>query len=133
MGFYRRSGRPLGWYRWSPAYTDLGSGTLFGSRSVSAADANTQVVTSLNGSALSAISAALSANQGSGEFVIGGSLDVAAVPEPGTFALLGAALAALALKRRKWQSSVWPVRYGARIVTVTTFEMLSPWRITISF
>ena len=50
-------------------YTDLGSGVNFGSRTVSAADQGTQVITTLNSSAIAALNAA----RGS-QFAIGGAL-----------------------------------------------------------
>lgn len=79
-------------------YNDLGSGVQYGSRSVSAADNNTQVVFSLNNQALNAIATAGGAN-GASLFAIGGSLN--AVPEPSTWALMGTSLLAMLVRRRK--------------------------------
>ena len=77
-------------------FTDLGSGTLFASRTVSAADNGTQVLITLNASALAALNAA----EGQ-EFAIGGALESStATPEPGTVMMLGSALAGLLYFRR---------------------------------
>lgn len=84
------------------AFTDLGSGVLFGSRPVGFADNGTTVITALNGAALAAISSALSANGGSGFFVIGGSAgQEVPVPEPATLSLLGLGMAAGYARRRR--------------------------------
>ena len=78
-------------------FNDLGSGTLFASRTVSAADDGTQVLISLNSSGLAALSAA----EG-GKFAVGGSLSVSSAPEPGSLVLLASGLAGfLALARRR--------------------------------
>jgi hypothetical protein len=82
-------------------YTDLGSGIQYASRLVGPADNGTNVVFNLNANALTAIQAALNSNQGPGLFVIGGTLADEAVPEPGTWALMGAGLAGLAFLRRR--------------------------------
>ena len=71
-------------------FNDLGSGTLYASRTVSAADDGTQVLISLNSSALAALNAA----EG-GQFAVGGALSVSSVPEPGSLVLLGSGLAGL--------------------------------------
>lgn len=75
-------------------FNDLGSGVLYASRGVSAADNSSQVLINLNGSALTA----LNAGKG-GQFAFGGSLSVA--PEPATFLLFGSALLAIGVVRRR--------------------------------
>ena len=83
------------------AFNDLGSGILYGSRAVSVADENTQIVFNLNAVALAAIESALNANGGPGLFVIGGSLESAQVPEPMTLTLVGIGLGAAGYRRRR--------------------------------
>ena len=75
-------------------FDDLASGTLFASRTVSAADNGTQVLITLNANAIAALNAA----EG-GAFAIGGVL-TNSTPEPGTVMLLGSALAGLLCLRR---------------------------------
>ena len=65
-------------------YSDLGSGTLYGSRSVNAATDGTQVVTSLNSAAITALNGARNH-----QIAIGGSLNLTSVPEPSTLSLIG--------------------------------------------
>jgi hypothetical protein len=63
---------------------------------VSAADNGTFVNITLNAAALAAINAAAG-----GQLAIGGSLGIAAVPEPGTFAPIGLGLLGVAAFRRR--------------------------------
>lgn len=79
-------------------FADLGTGTSFGSRSVSVADNGTQIVFNLNNAALNAIAAAGGIN-GASLFAIGGSLT--AVPEPSTWVLMGSSLLAILARRRR--------------------------------
>jgi hypothetical protein len=77
-------------------FTDLGSGTLYASRTVSGLDDGTQVLISLDPAAITA----LNATEG-GQFAIGGTLSAASpIPEPSTALLLATALAGLALAAR---------------------------------
>ena len=67
-------------------YNDLGTGTAFGSTSVSAADNGTQVIVNLNAAAL----ASLTAGEG-GQWAIGGTLGTftpPGVPEPATWGMM---------------------------------------------
>jgi PEP-CTERM motif len=106
-------------------FNDLGTGTSFGSRTVSAADNNTTVLTAFNAAGLSALNAAIG-----GSFALGGAVTtltlggptefifgftgpaslrelrlevepagVSAIPEPASLALLGTGIAGLAARR----------------------------------
>lgn len=81
-------------------YNDLGSGTLYGSRSVSAADNNSQVLFTLNAAGVSALEGArfLTGTQ----VAIGGAINAVAapVPEPSSMLLFGLGLVALLMSRR---------------------------------
>ena len=88
-------------------FNDLQSGSLFGSRSITSVVANSQVDTTLNGSALAALNAAVG-----GDFAIGGTLrpgreipgvPTGGVPEPATWALMiaGFGLAGTMLRRER--------------------------------
>jgi hypothetical protein len=75
------------------AYNDFGTGVLYGSRVYTLADQNLFRTISLNASAVSAIQ-----QQQGGTFVLGGSLDAVAVPEPSSLALVAGVLGFLALR-----------------------------------
>jgi hypothetical protein len=90
-------------------YNDLGTGSLFGSRVTSAADNGTQIAFNLNANALAAIAAA-SGVEGTSLFAIGGSISLASVPEPSTWALLGAGLLVLTLRRDSLKKRFRPQR-----------------------
>jgi hypothetical protein len=79
-------------------YNDLGSGTSYGQRTVSAADNNSLVSMSLNAAGLAAIQ-----GRAGQAWAVGGSLFAPAVvvPEPSTYALLATGLASLALVARR--------------------------------
>ncbi|HKV98225.1 MAG TPA: PEP-CTERM sorting domain-containing protein [Vicinamibacterales bacterium] len=76
------------------AYTDLGTGVVYGSRVYTAADQNLFETFALNAAAVGAIQNSLGSS-----FAMGGSLDSAAVPEPSTFALVFGALGLLRARR----------------------------------
>jgi hypothetical protein len=79
------------------AFSDLGSGTVYGSRIFAESDSDSYVTVTLNAAALADINSAIANNQA--QFVIGGSV----VPEPETHALMLAGLAgvACAVRRRR--------------------------------
>jgi hypothetical protein len=77
-------------------FDDLGSGTLFGSRVVSAGDEGAFVEITLNADAIDAL------NHARGNWAIGGTLDLGEpVPEPTTLLLLGSGLIAGGRLRRR--------------------------------
>jgi hypothetical protein len=80
-------------------WNDLASGVLYSQRTVSGADNNTNIVYTLDASALAAIQSA-AGPQGSSLFAIGGALNPA-VPEPGTWMLMGAGLLGVLLRWRR--------------------------------
>lgn len=90
-------------------YNDLGAGVQYGSRFYSSADNNLTRDIALNAGAISALTGARG-----GLFAMGGRIDAdiidvidvidvpsSSVPEPSTYALMGAGLAALFVARRK--------------------------------
>jgi hypothetical protein len=79
-------------------YNDLGGGTSYGQRSVSAADNNTLVSMSLNAAGLAAIQ-----GRAGQAWAVGGSLfgPAVVVPEPSTYALLATGLASLVVVARR--------------------------------
>jgi len=81
-------------------YTDLGTGTVYGTRVYSAADADQVRSISLNAAAIAALQ---SAADNLTPFTMGASLDenTSAVPEPSTLLSMGAGLGVLALVRRR--------------------------------
>jgi len=82
-------------------YNDLSSGTTYGSKLVMPADVNQNIVINLNADGLIGIQNA-SNIEGTSLFAIGGSISPVGdqVPEPGTYALMGAGLLGLAALRR---------------------------------
>ena len=79
-------------------FNDLGSGTLFGTRSVSAADNGTSVASVLNSSALAALTSAQGASFGIGGAV---TLTTTLLPEPSTYVLMLVGLAAVGVAARR--------------------------------
>src|SRR5215831_9105787 len=75
-------------------YHDLGSGIMYASTIVSAADNGMHVGIALNADALAALTSA----EG-GHIAIGGAVELTSVPEPGFIGLVGAGLASLLYSR----------------------------------
>jgi len=76
------------------AFEDLGSGVVYGTATLTAADMGTVVSIALNAAGLAAINAA-----DGGLWAIGGSLPIAVVPEPASLALVALGLAPMAVVR----------------------------------
>jgi hypothetical protein len=75
-------------------FADLGSGTVYASRTVSAADDGTQVLITLDAAAIAAINASIGS-----QFAIGGAVVI--TPEPAAITLVSMGIAGLVLLRRR--------------------------------
>ncbi len=90
-------------------FSDLGSGTFYGSRAYTAADANQFRSIALNGNALANIQ-----QSAGGFFAIGGTLSpvMAAVPEPATWAFMIFGFAAIGGAMRRQRKANLKVSYA---------------------